>query len=87
MPFRKKRRSHVRAASGAMIRAYTQLCMHASPRTSSFRDCMRIAIAANLFVDVLPSGSEPDTRSVRGTNTCRIAIHRPHGADMLVVIS
>jgi len=39
------------------------------------------------FVDVLPSGSEPDTRSVRGTNTCRIAIHRPHGADMLVVIS
>jgi len=39
------------------------------------------------FVDVLPSGSEPGTRSVRGTNTCRIAIHRPHGADMLVVIS
>src|SRR6266850_2332256 len=39
------------------------------------------------FVDVLPSGSEPDTRSVRGTNTCRIAIHRPHEADMLVVIS
>ncbi len=39
------------------------------------------------FVDVLPSGSEPDTRSVRATNTCRIAIHRPHGGDMLVVIS
>src|SRR6266705_3363714 len=39
------------------------------------------------FVDVLPAGSEPDTRSVRATNTCRIAIHRPHGADMLVVIS
>src|SRR6266853_958484 len=39
------------------------------------------------FVDVLPSGSEPDTRSVRATNTCRIAIHRPHGGDMLVVLS
>ncbi len=39
------------------------------------------------FVDVLPNGSEPDTRSVRATNTCRIAIHRPHGGDMLVVIS
>ncbi len=39
------------------------------------------------FVDVLPGGSEPDTRSVRATNTCRIAIHRPNGGDMLVVLS
>jgi N-acetyl-gamma-glutamyl-phosphate reductase len=39
------------------------------------------------FVDVLPPDSEPDTRSVRAANTCRIAVHRPHGGDMLVVIS
>jgi len=39
------------------------------------------------FVDVLPSGSEPDTRSVRAANTCRIAVHRPHGGDTLVVLS
>jgi N-acetyl-gamma-glutamyl-phosphate reductase len=39
------------------------------------------------FVDVLPGGTEPDTRSVRATNTCRIAIHRPNGGDMLVVLS
>jgi N-acetyl-gamma-glutamyl-phosphate reductase len=39
------------------------------------------------FVDVLPSGSEPDTRSVRAANTCRIAVHRPHDGNMLVVIS
>src|SRR5713226_6382474 len=39
------------------------------------------------FVDVLPNGSEPDTRSVRATNTCRLSIHRPHGGDMLVVLS
>ena len=39
------------------------------------------------FVDVLPPGSEPDTRSVRAANTCRIAVHRPHGGDMLVVIA
>jgi N-acetyl-gamma-glutamyl-phosphate reductase len=39
------------------------------------------------FVDVLPEGSEPDTRSVRAANTCRIAIHRPHGRDTLVVLS
>jgi len=39
------------------------------------------------FVDVLPGGSEPDTRSVRATNSCRIAVHRPHGGDTLVVLS
>ena len=31
------------------------------------------------FVDVLPAGSHPETRSVRGANTCRLALHRPHG--------
>ncbi len=28
-----------------------------------------------LFVDVMPEGSHPETRSVRTSNTCRIAIH------------
>ena len=39
------------------------------------------------FVDVLPAGSHPDTRSVRGVNTCRMAVHRPHDSDMVVVLS
>jgi N-acetyl-gamma-glutamyl-phosphate reductase len=39
------------------------------------------------FVDVLPAGSVPDTRSVRAANVCRIAVHRPGGSDMLVVMS
>ncbi len=39
------------------------------------------------FVDVLPAGSHPDTRSVRGSNLCRIAVHRPHGGDVAVVLS
>jgi N-acetyl-gamma-glutamyl-phosphate reductase len=39
------------------------------------------------FVDVLPPGSHPDTRSVRAANTCRIALHRPQGGDTLVVLS
>jgi N-acetyl-gamma-glutamyl-phosphate reductase len=39
------------------------------------------------FVDVLPAGSEPDTRSVRAANVCRIAVQRPGGRDMLVVMS
>jgi N-acetyl-gamma-glutamyl-phosphate reductase len=39
------------------------------------------------FVDVLPAGSQPDTRCVRGANHCRIAVHRPQGGDTVVVLS
>lgn len=39
------------------------------------------------FVDVMPAGSTPETRSVRGANTCRIAVHRPQGGDTVVVLS
>ncbi|MCW8882362.1 MAG: N-acetyl-gamma-glutamyl-phosphate reductase [Sedimenticola sp.] len=39
------------------------------------------------FVDVLPLGSHPETRSVRGVNHCRIAIHRPQGGDTVVILS
>lgn len=39
------------------------------------------------FVDVLPAGSMPETRSVRGVNHCRIAVHRPAGGDTVVVLS
>lgn len=39
------------------------------------------------FVDVLPAGSHAETRSVKGSNTCRIAIHRPQDGDMVVVLS
>jgi N-acetyl-gamma-glutamyl-phosphate reductase len=39
------------------------------------------------FVDVLPPGSQPETRWVRGTNQCRIAVHRPFDADTLVILA
>jgi len=39
------------------------------------------------FVDVLPPKSHPDTRSVRAANTCRLAVHRPQGGDIVVVLS
>lgn len=39
------------------------------------------------FVDVMPAGSHPETRSVRGVNHCRIAVHRPQGGDTVVVLS
>ncbi|MCC4118291.1 N-acetyl-gamma-glutamyl-phosphate reductase [Aromatoleum toluclasticum] len=39
------------------------------------------------FVDVMPAGSHPETRSVRASNMCRIAVHRPQGGDVVVVLS
>jgi len=39
------------------------------------------------FVDVMPKGSHPETRSVKGANTCRIAVHRPQGGNTAVVLS
>jgi len=43
--------------------------------------------ASEPFVDVMPAGSHPETRSVRGVNVCRIAVHRPQGGDIAVVLS
>jgi N-acetyl-gamma-glutamyl-phosphate reductase len=43
--------------------------------------------ASEPFVDVLPLGSHPETRSVRSSNLCRIAVHRPQGGNVVVVLS
>lgn len=42
--------------------------------------------ASEPFVDVLPAGSHPETRSVRGSNFCRIAVHRPGNGNKVVVL-
>lgn len=39
------------------------------------------------FVDVMPAGAHPQTRSVRGSNVCRISVVRPQGGDKVVVMS
>lgn len=43
------------------------------------------------FVDVLPKGSHPETRSVRGSNICRISPHRldnyDNGKNKVVILS
>src|SRR5574344_123375 len=43
--------------------------------------------ASERFVDVLPAGSFPETRSVKGSNLCRIAVHRPQGGERVVILS
>jgi N-acetyl-gamma-glutamyl-phosphate reductase len=43
--------------------------------------------AGEPFVDVMPPGALPDTRSVRASNVLRIAVHRPPGSDLAVVLA
>lgn len=42
---------------------------------------------AEAFVDVLPAASHADTRNVRGSNRCQIAVHQPQGGDVVVILS
>ena len=39
------------------------------------------------FVDVLPTGVFPQTRTVKGANMCRISVLRPQGGDVVVVMA
>jgi len=39
------------------------------------------------FVDVMPFGSHPETRSVRGGNQCRMALHRQEQSNVVIVSS
>jgi N-acetyl-gamma-glutamyl-phosphate reductase len=43
--------------------------------------------ASEPFVDVMPAGSQPETRSVKGANLCRIALYRPLNRNTVVVLS
>jgi N-acetyl-gamma-glutamyl-phosphate reductase len=56
-------------------------------RELDFQTLYEQRYAGEPFVDVLPPGSHPETRSVRAANVCRIAVHRPQGGDTLVVLS
>ncbi len=39
------------------------------------------------FVDVMPFGSHPDTKTVRGSNLCRIALQKQEHSSKLIVLS
>ena len=59
-------------------------------KEADFQSLFEKRYANEPFVDVMPPGSLPDTRSVRAANTCRIAVHRPPEgtrSDTVVVLS
>ncbi|UGQ47066.1 N-acetyl-gamma-glutamyl-phosphate reductase [Massilia endophytica] len=44
------------------------------------------AYANEPFVDVMPFGSHPETRSTRGANVLRLALHRPGNGNTVIVL-
>ena len=57
-----------------------------SARDTDFQALYEQRYANEPFVDVMPAGSLPETRSVRASNFLRISVHRPEGGDQLVVL-
>ena len=55
-------------------------------RETDFQKLFEQHYANEGFVDVLPAGTLPETRSVRASNTLRIAIQRPAGGDQLIIL-
>src|SRR5699024_496931 len=54
---------------------------------TDFQQLFQDFYANEPFVDVMPAGSSPETRSVRGANTLRIAVHRPDNGDQLIILA
>jgi N-acetyl-gamma-glutamyl-phosphate reductase len=61
--------------------------LKADTSASDLQALFEARYAGEAFVDVMPAGSHPETRSVRASNMCRIAVHRPQGGDVVVVLS
>ncbi len=72
-----------------MIRGI-EASLYATLKSTSSTDLQQLYLeyyADEPFVDVLPKGMMPETRSVKGANTCRISIFQPQSGDTIVVSS
>ena len=70
-----------------MIRGILATVYARVTRETDFQALFEARYAGEAFVDVLPPGTHPETRWVRGSNLCRIALHRPLGGDTLVILA
>lgn len=44
------------------------------------------AYAKEPFIDILPAGAHPQTRSVRTSNLCRLALHHAPGSETVIIL-
>ncbi len=71
-----------------MIRGiHATLYITVPDRSVDIQELFEKRYADEPFVDILPAGSHPETRSVRGGNFCRISWHRPQNGDTVVVLA
>jgi len=70
-----------------MIRGIHATCYAELTSTSDLQSLFEQRYENEPFVDVLPVGSHPETRSVKGVNTCRMAVHQPQQGNTVVVLS
>ncbi|UOO81161.1 N-acetyl-gamma-glutamyl-phosphate reductase [Uruburuella testudinis] len=66
--------------------------MHATQYVHLQADCNPHDILSSFyrnspFVDVMPPGSTPETRSVRGANICRISVQKAPQSDVWILLS
>jgi N-acetyl-gamma-glutamyl-phosphate reductase len=66
---------------------YANAIGNASNSTHEVQRVFEQAYKDEPFVDVMPAGSHPETRSVKGANTCRIAVHYLEENNKFVVLS
>jgi N-acetyl-gamma-glutamyl-phosphate reductase len=65
---------------------YAEL-IDSSLKLEAIQDLFKQRYAHEPFVDVMPLGSTPETRFVKGANMCRLAIHRPQNRNTVVVLA
>jgi N-acetyl-gamma-glutamyl-phosphate reductase len=58
----------------------------AAGRATDLQALYEQRFAGEPFVDVMPAGSTPETRSVRASNMLRIAVHRPPESDLVTLL-
>ena len=68
---------------GIHVTAYARLRRPDTDLQKLFEDHYR----GEPFVDVMPAGEHPETRSVRGSNFCRIAVHKAPDGKTAIVLS
>ena len=66
---------------------YAELAPDQNPSEQALQTVFSTYFKDEPFVDVLPVGQFPETRSVKGSNICRIAVYRPQQGRQIVVLS
>ncbi|WP_299981006.1 N-acetyl-gamma-glutamyl-phosphate reductase [uncultured Pseudoteredinibacter sp.] len=69
---------------GIQVTAYAEL---KTPGAVDLQTLFAERYADESFVDVMPEGSCPQTRWVKGSNQCKIAVYQPQGRNTVVVLS